>query len=362
MVAQAPVSALTGLVFACIVRWHFNPGEERELVGELGNHLREARENRGLTLEQVEDATRIRRAFLEALEAEQFDKLPPDVCARGFLRNYARFLGLDPDPLLKAYRSPQSRTTLRLPAVLDEPLRNSAVRNIWTALFWGLVVVVILGLGLWYGYNEFYLGTAWGPRPTPSVIPVETLPLETATVAVVAAENQPTATSMPVATVDSSQATATTQPSATGSPMASQTSTRGGTATATRSAGLSSSPTRTPTASTPAARTPTVTAGIAATPSSGPTRATPPLEDGIPVVLHVSDKTYVNVLVDGTKVMEAILEQGDDQAWAFKRTFSIRVGNAGGAQITLNGVDLPPLGKAGQVITVEYSADNLPVN
>jgi len=48
-------------------------------VGEIGNRLREARENRGLTLEQVEDATRIRRIFLEALEEERFDELPHDL-------------------------------------------------------------------------------------------------------------------------------------------------------------------------------------------------------------------------------------------------------------------------------------------
>jgi cytoskeleton protein RodZ len=107
------------------------------------------------------------------------------------------------------------------------------------------------------------------------------------------------------------------------------------------------------------------TAGATAatvTPTPGPTSATLLPDDGIPVVLHVLDKTYVNVVVDGTKVMEAILERGDDQAWAFKRTFAIRVGNAGGAQITLNGVDLPPLGKAGEVLTIEYDAENLPLN
>lgn len=323
-------------------------------MGEIGSRLREARQNRGLSLEQVEDATRIRRIFLEALEEEKFDQLPADVYARGFLRNYARFLGLDPDPLLKAYRPSYARNSVRLPAVLDEPLRESTARSIGTALFWGLVVVVILGLGLWYGYQEFYLGTTWGPRPAPSVVPVETLPAETSAPAGAAVQSQPTEmptpTSAPAAT-EPDQTTAVVQAPATASP------TRGSALTQTRTATVSSpSATGTAARGTPAAQTPTRAASAQAT------RTMPSPEDGIPVAIRVSDRSYVSVVVDGAKVMEAILEPGEDQAWAFKRTFSMRVGNAGGVQVTLNSVEMPPLGRPGQVLTVDYAADNLPLN
>jgi hypothetical protein len=64
-------------------------------VFEIGRSLREARAHRGIELEAAQRALRIRRRYLEALEADRFDLLPGDVYARGFLREYAEFLGLD---------------------------------------------------------------------------------------------------------------------------------------------------------------------------------------------------------------------------------------------------------------------------
>ena len=72
-------------------------------MDELGHILREARETKGYTLAEVQDQTRISIRFLEALEAGEYDILPTAVHVRGFLRNYARFLGLDPEPLLNRY-------------------------------------------------------------------------------------------------------------------------------------------------------------------------------------------------------------------------------------------------------------------
>src|SRR5579864_7978814 len=65
----------------------------------VGAELRAARENRDLSLAQVEKQTRIRIHYLAALEADEYAELPSAVQARGFLRNYARFLGLDADNL-----------------------------------------------------------------------------------------------------------------------------------------------------------------------------------------------------------------------------------------------------------------------
>jgi len=57
------------------------------MVSDLGNQLREAREAAGLSLPDVEEATRIRRALLQALEEERFSDLPGDVYTKGFIRN-----------------------------------------------------------------------------------------------------------------------------------------------------------------------------------------------------------------------------------------------------------------------------------
>jgi hypothetical protein len=69
-------------------------------MASIGATLRGARERRGLTIEQVAQETRISARFLEALEAEEFDALPAPVYVRGFLRSYANFLKVDPQPLL----------------------------------------------------------------------------------------------------------------------------------------------------------------------------------------------------------------------------------------------------------------------
>src|SRR3990172_3331857 len=70
---------------------------------EIGSWLVRAREARGLTLEDAERDTRISRRYLQALESEQFDVIPAPVYARGFLRSYSQYLGLDPQEVLALF-------------------------------------------------------------------------------------------------------------------------------------------------------------------------------------------------------------------------------------------------------------------
>jgi cytoskeletal protein RodZ len=70
----------------------------------LGEMLRSARESRGLDRTRIERDTRIRERYLSALERGAYDELPGDIYARGFLRTYARYLGLDPDAMVALYR------------------------------------------------------------------------------------------------------------------------------------------------------------------------------------------------------------------------------------------------------------------
>jgi len=70
---------------------------------EIGKTLHEARTRLGLTLEQAERSTRIRAHYLEALERGDLDLLPSPVQARGFLQNYATYLGLDSQAILQRY-------------------------------------------------------------------------------------------------------------------------------------------------------------------------------------------------------------------------------------------------------------------
>lgn len=66
----------------------------------IGEALIRAREARGRTLDDAERDTRISRHYLQALEDEHFDLLPAPVYLRGFLRSYARYLGIEDDPLI----------------------------------------------------------------------------------------------------------------------------------------------------------------------------------------------------------------------------------------------------------------------
>jgi hypothetical protein len=74
--------------------------QEVEMSSPLGETLRRARLSKNVTFEDAERVTRIRREYLEALEREDFGRLPAPVYARGFLRSYAGYLGLDPGQLM----------------------------------------------------------------------------------------------------------------------------------------------------------------------------------------------------------------------------------------------------------------------
>jgi cytoskeleton protein RodZ len=101
-------------------------------MSELGSVLIRAREARGLTLEDAERDTRISRRYLQALEAEQFEVIPAPVYARGFLRSYASYLGLDPQEVLALFprdedasyaSSPNARVAVGQPPSAVGPAR-----------------------------------------------------------------------------------------------------------------------------------------------------------------------------------------------------------------------------------------------
>jgi cytoskeletal protein RodZ len=72
---------------------------------EIGATLREARTKRGLTAADVHRALRIRERYLSALEEERWQLLPGEAYAKGFLRTYAEFLGLDGRLYLDEYNA-----------------------------------------------------------------------------------------------------------------------------------------------------------------------------------------------------------------------------------------------------------------
>lgn len=136
----------------------------------VGARLRAAREQRGLSLADVEAATKIRTHLLAAIEAEEWERLPGDYYARAFLRGYAEFLGLDAGPVLAGHR-PVEAPGEPLPAQITTPPRTRA-RSSWLraaaalaalAVVGGLVAVAVSSIG---GGSSRETGTGGGREAT----------------------------------------------------------------------------------------------------------------------------------------------------------------------------------------------------
>lgn len=125
----------------------------------IGETLRAARRAQGRTLADAAEATRVRETYLAALEQDDFSVLGDEVYARGFLRSYARYLGLDPGPLLEAHRQhtaaverrgplstrrqPAGRQTRETAPPRERPPGTAALLVLILVI---LVVLVIIGL------------------------------------------------------------------------------------------------------------------------------------------------------------------------------------------------------------------------
>ncbi len=116
----------------------------------LGEQLLAARERKGVDLYRAERDTKIRVRYLAALERGDYSELPGTVYTKGFLRNYALYLGLNPDDILEQYR--QEYGTARtaapveiVPRALEAPSRGLTFsRGIVVAVALSLVVVLFM--------------------------------------------------------------------------------------------------------------------------------------------------------------------------------------------------------------------------
>jgi len=125
----------------------------------IGEALRSAREAQGKSLDDAAVATRIRPTYLEALEEEQFGELGGSVYAKGFLRSYAGYLGVDPAPLLEAYRAQE---TPEAPLFEHAPRAIGGLRPGRGGRSWLAVAIVCVSIIL--------LVSLWGllrPAPDP---------------------------------------------------------------------------------------------------------------------------------------------------------------------------------------------------
>ncbi|MGB4442489.1 MAG: RodZ domain-containing protein [Coriobacteriia bacterium] len=134
----------------------------------VGDRLVALRRERGKTLSDMESATKIMGRMLIALENNRFDELPASVYVRGYIQNYAQYLGVDPAPLLEEYSRDLGART-EAPALRHIPERtvvphrldvHAIPRQAWVAAAVAIVVIA----GVVWGVSSL-LGRGDSPPP-----------------------------------------------------------------------------------------------------------------------------------------------------------------------------------------------------
>ena len=269
---------------------------------DLGATLRQARETKRLTCDQIARATRIPLRMLLAMENNDWAKLPGGIFTRGYLRAYAREVGIDGEPLVAQYESehappPDVEIAAEAPAAAT-PENGFPEWGRWTwseagrRLSWPFLAAALL--------LALYLT---GGRSSPGEDPASSLP-------------------------------------ASQDVGAGQVGSLGGEDTGPVGTGAQGDAT---------SRQRTLSDDI----------PLPPPGADVPLAVHLTATRpcWVTVTVDGARTIYRILQPGEGQQ-AQGREFVIRVGDAGALQLSLDGEPARPLGDPGEVRTVRITRDN----
>ena len=158
--------------------------------GMIGDIFRQEREKKQLTLKDVESETNIRTLYLDAIEKGNYKTIRGEVYLKGFIRTYAKYLGLDQDEMLNKYyaerqpaeqpaagvpnaapdRTPQATTTETVsqkPAVsLDQRIKyRRKKRNFSNIVFGGIIIIIIIACAAYFIFSSFSTPTSPNPAP-----------------------------------------------------------------------------------------------------------------------------------------------------------------------------------------------------
>jgi cytoskeleton protein RodZ len=143
------------------------PDDTSAEAARLGGQLRDARIMLGVSLEDVAAALRIRRVYLEALENGRLQELPAPAYVLGFVRSYARALGLDADDMVRRYREAAAGATLRKPELIfPEPVPERGIPA--GAVMLAGAVLVIGAYAAWYQWSGSNTRTVDAVPPMPA--------------------------------------------------------------------------------------------------------------------------------------------------------------------------------------------------
>ena len=328
-------------------------------MSATGDYIREAREQKGLTLGQVEEETRIPRYYLEILEGGGDDRLVSDrLYMVHFLRGYAAFLEVEVETLAAQFVRENRRTEAA--AEIPPPRGRSRTAVVLAAA----AVLLVAGAGayvLFPGIFDFE-GPGMGPpvvsapAPTPAKEPVapplpvaaptpepdsaassvlqpeadEAAPSEPRLVATLPQPepNPPVETATPAQAPPDEPVTAAENPSV---------ATLDGSEPGQPAPGRDGDRTGSPDA-------PETTLATAASEPAADAPATHSL------TIFAEQKSWLRIWVDGEPYKDMLLSPGTTRTLSAQTHFIITFGNAGGVRLTLNGEELPPAGTSGQVV------------
>lgn len=285
----------------------------------IGEFFKQVRDTKGLTLDDVALKTRIHPDFLIALEEGNFTKLPDQVFAKGFVRSYARSLGLDEEDAMRRfdgsagafYEKQAEREVLRLKQAEDDRRKKTNRKVVLAA-----IAVALLGLILLMSREH---NTVPPPRPPSDVEPPAITP-----------PRGPTS-SAPSDKVDSVVQDPEKERSLAASTAA--------------SGALSSASISTVTA-VPTVREEVISAASVRTdPMLGGT----PSDGSLMLAIEALELTWVVVQVDNGSPEEALMRPGERVQWKASDRFTLTLGNAGGVRVELNGKEQGPFGNSGKV-------------
>jgi cytoskeletal protein RodZ len=342
----------------------------------VGQYLRKGRELRQVSIEDVVLHTRIQSLFIEAIEEDQFDRLPNLVSAKGFVRSYARFLRIDEVEAIRLFSSayPGTPPPPPLPEAqtlpLFPPARNREILPDMTVRIGQKtgddsfrLFLKVFSVGMLFIFLLMVLISWWSKRgeepSTTTENPVEGHP---APGGVIAPQSEPALSIAEPSPMGSASSTAVSDPALSGAVTGTSISALPFVSPVENA--MSGKPTSLPVRPV-SARPDGVTAGTSPPAGIGSLTGTgisvtshPPSESSVlhetekPIVLMVEaiEPTWIRLTIDEKETRNVLLQEGQKGFWKAKKSFLFTTGNAGGARVFLDGKALGFLGKKNRVV------------
>ncbi len=303
----------------------------------LGDLLRKSREERHIDLDEAVRVTRIRRHTLEALENEEWSKLPSEVFVKGFLRSYAEFLGLDKEMVLNHYRRKSPFQGYK-PQVLEEINIQSRRLHLIIIIVIASSALALIAAGIYIkGRDTSVIGKAIQYLKTPS-------PVEKEEGHSVQEEKEKEALFLAGETQVEKAGEAASEPKSIEDTIVPEGPT---VAEETKEAVEKEEQTALKSESiedTTIIEGPTV---------AEETKDERSLSPRFILTANVNSQTWIAIYIDDEPVKEYLLQPGKKMRWEADKGFDILVGNAGGIEFFLNGEEVGHLGPEGKVVRLK---------